>query len=207
MDLSHPEYAVLGEDRARVLHRLFVLAEPVSGRRIHQLSGVKTLRTTQRILDDLVSVGMVDMRSIGSANAYEANRDHVMWGPIEEVLAVPAATEQRITEILRDTIDDRAAGSALYGSFARGEAGTHSDIDLFIVWNEGVSEDVQADILHEVAERIRRLTGNQAQLFAITRPELERLIANDAPLIHSLRNDARRLTGVEIKRLLQGRSA
>ncbi|MCX7521377.1 nucleotidyltransferase domain-containing protein [Microbacterium sp. STN6] len=206
MDLSHPEYAVLGEDRARVLHRLFVLAEPASGRRIHQLSGVKTLRTTQRILEDAVSIGLASVRSVGSANVYEANRDHVMWGPIEQILALSAVTEQRVAEILRDIVNDYAAGTALYGSFARGEAGPHSDIDILIVWNDDVPEERQADILDAAAERVRRLTGNRAQLFALTRAELDRLIGNGAPLIHSLRTDARSLTGVEIKRLLNPRA-
>ena len=57
MDLSHPEYVILGENRARILQRLAVLAEPASGRRIHELSGARALRTTQRILDELVALG------------------------------------------------------------------------------------------------------------------------------------------------------
>ncbi|THG34332.1 nucleotidyltransferase domain-containing protein [Glaciibacter flavus] len=203
MDLSHPEYAVLGEDRARILRRLFVLAEPASGRRIHQLSGVTSLRTTQRILDELVRTGMVEVQRLGSAFAYQANRDHVLWGPVEQVLAVPSLAEQQMAEILTETLGDKTTSTALYGSFARGDAREDSDVDILVVWNDHVAAGQKEDTLHAAAEAIRRLTGNETQLFAVSPAELNRLIENDAPLIESLRTDARRLTGIELKRLLK----
>ena len=123
MDLSHPEYAVLGENRARILYRLAVLAEPTSGRRIHHLSGVASLRTTQRILGELVDVGLVDVQAVGAANAYTLNRAHVLWSPIEQILAVPAATESKIAEIVSAAVRDHAVATAIYGSYARGKLG------------------------------------------------------------------------------------
>lgn len=205
MDLSHPEYAVLGENRARILYRLAVLAEPTSGRRIHHLSGVASLRTTQRILGELVDVGLVDVQAVGAANAYTLNRAHVLWSPIEQVLAVPAATESEIAEIVSAAVRDHAVATAIYGSYARGEAGPESDIDILVVWEPEVSEDQAAGILDAVGEQIRKLTGNRAQLFPVSREELDRLIGRSEPFIESLRKDARTLTGIEIKRLL-GRS-
>lgn len=205
MDLSHPEYAILGENRARILYRLAVLAEPTSGRRIHHLSGVASLRTTQRILGELVDVGLVDVQPVGAANAYTLNRAHVLWPPIEQVLALPAATESAIAQIVGAAVRDHAVGTAIYGSFARGEAGPDSDIDILVVWEPGVSPDQAASILDNVAEQIRKLTGNRAQLFPVSGDELDRLVGRSDPFIESLRTDARTLTGIEIKRLL-GRS-
>ncbi len=205
MDLSHPEYAILGENQARILHRLAVLAEPTSGRRLHQLSGVASLRTTQRILGELVDIGLVDVQAIGAANAYTLNRDHVLWPPIERILAVPAVTESEIAEIVRAALHDYTASTALYGSYARGEAGPDSDIDILVVWEPGVSQEGAVGILDKVAEQIRKLTGNRAQLFPMGRDELARLVGRSDPFIESLRQDARTLTGIQIKRLL-GRS-
>ncbi|QDZ15691.1 nucleotidyltransferase domain-containing protein [Humibacter ginsenosidimutans] len=207
MNLSHPDYTLIGEDRARVLRRLSRLTEPSSGRGIHQQSGVNSLRTTQRILDDLVRLGIVDMQSFGSANAYEPNRDHVIWEVFATLQAIPGRIESHVAEIMKETIGDRALGTAVYGSFARGQAGAKSNLDVLIVWNDEPSPDEQTDMLHRTSERIKRLTGNDAQLFAITKEELDDLIAKDTPLIHYLRRDARGLTGVDVKHLLEGSHA
>jgi predicted nucleotidyltransferase len=203
MDLSHPEYTVLGENRARVLYRLSVLVDPASGRRIHALSGVRSLRTTQQILADLAKVGLVEVRQIGAANAYSVNRNHVLWPPIEQVLAVRALTEAGIVEILDHALGDRAAATAVFGSYARGEAGMESDVDILVVWATDEPSDGLVEALDDAAERIRQLTGNQAQIFPVTRRELADLLDRGDPFVESLRQDARTLTGLPIKPLLE----
>ncbi|HEU0256465.1 MAG TPA: nucleotidyltransferase domain-containing protein [Microbacteriaceae bacterium] len=202
MDLSHPEYTLFGADKARVLRRLAMLDEPTSGRRIHQLSGVRTLRTTQRILDELVRVGLVRSRVVGRANAYRANRNHVLWPVIEAAIGVPAATEARIAEILAEDLGEQAVSTALYGSAARREAGPDSDVDIFAVWKDGAPAEHAADLVNSAATRIEEVTGNPAQIFAVDEEELGRLVAQKAPLVESLRRDARNLTGQDLRDLI-----
>jgi predicted nucleotidyltransferase len=205
MDLTHPAFEVLGENRARVLHQLALLAEGASGRSIHTLSGVKALQTTQQILDDLTRIGVVAVRRIGSANLYTLNRDHILWAPIEAILTTPARTEQEIAAVLDATLAEHARAMLLYGSFARNEAGPDSDIDILIVWNDGVDEQLATELLDTAAQRIRGLTGNDAQLLAVTNSELEGLVARGDPIVDSLRAEARPLkSGISMKQLLRG---
>jgi predicted nucleotidyltransferase len=204
MDLSHPEYTVLGENRARVLSRLSLLVDPMSGRRIHELSGVRSLRTTQQILADLAEIGLVEVRRVGSANAYSVNRQHVLWPLIEQVLAVRSLTETRIAAILDEALGDHVTATAVFGSYARGDAGRQSDIDIVVVVETIEAADGLVAALDDVAESIRQLTGNEAQLLPLARQELSALIARDDPLVASLRRDARPLTGVPITTLLEG---
>lgn len=205
MDLSHSAYEVLGKNRARVLLRLSLLTDGVSGRTIHRLSGVKTLRTTQDILSDLTTIGLVDVRRVGSGHIYSLNREHILWAPIDELLATPARLEKQLAQALESTFAEHAAGTLIYGSFARNEAGPDSDIDILVVWNDTVDEEHATELLDVAAQRIRRLTGNDAQLFAVTLPELAGLIANEDPLIDSLRADARPLSSkATVKTLLGG---
>lgn len=208
MDLTHPAFTVLGENRARILHRLAVLAEPVSGRRIHELSGVKSLRTVQRILDDLVRAGLVSVRRVGPANAYTLNREHILWDPIEGVLAGAARAVTGIADILTENVGHLARAAFLYGSMARGDGDAESDIDILIVWDDSVSGVETAELLDNAAKRIERLTGNRAQLLSLTERELSRLVERQDPLVESFRSDARPLTdGADIKTLLKGAEA
>jgi predicted nucleotidyltransferase len=202
VDLSHPEYVILGENRARILHRLAVLAEPASGRRIHELSGVRALRSTQRILDELVALGLVDMQKVGPANAYTLNRGHVLWGPIEKILATRAIVASAVEDAVREVTADVVVSAAIYGSLARGEAGPESDIDVLVVWEDGSSENQRDGIIAALEERVRRLTGNRVQVLAVTRAELARLADHDDPLVASIRRDGWTLTGAEIGSLL-----
>ena len=202
MDLSHPEYVILGENRARILHRLAVLAEPASGRRIHELSGVRSLRTTQRILDELVALGLVDMQKVGPANAYTLNRGHVLWDPIEKVLGTRAVVASAVEETVREATAGVVASAAIYGSMARGEAGPESDVDVLVVWEDETTVDQRDAVLEALEERLRRLTGNRVQALAVTRAELARLVDHEDPLVASIRRDGKTVTGVEIGSLL-----
>jgi predicted nucleotidyltransferase len=202
VDLSHPEYLILGESRARILHRLAVLAEPASGRRIHELSGVRALRSTQRILDELVALGLVDMQKVGPANAYTLNRGHVLWGPIEEILATRAVVASAVEEAVREVTAGVVVSATIYGSMARGEAGPESDVDVIVVWEDATAVDQRDAVLDALEERVRRLTGNRVQALAVTTAELARLVDHDDPLVASIRRDSRTVTGVGIRSLL-----
>jgi predicted nucleotidyltransferase len=202
VDLSHPEYVILGENRARILQRLAVLAEPASGRRIHELSGARALRTTQRILDELVALGLVDMQKVGPANAYTLNRGHVLWDPIEKVLATRAVVASAVEEAVREVTAGVVVSAAIYGSMARGEAGPESDVDVLVVWEDATAVDQRDAALESLDERVRRLTGNRVQVLAVTGAELARLVEHDDPLVVSIRRDGQTVTGVEIRSLL-----
>ncbi|MGR0218689.1 nucleotidyltransferase domain-containing protein [Agromyces sp. ZXT2-6] len=206
MDLSHPEYVILGENRARILHRLAVLAEPASGRRIHELSGVRALRTTQRILDELVALGLVDMQKVGPANAYTLNRAHVLWNPIEEILATRAVVGSAVEEAVREVTAGVVVSAAIHGSMARGEAGPESDVDVLVVWEDATAVDQRDAVLEALDERVRRLTGNRVQALAVTGAELARLVEHDDPLVASIRRDGQTVTGVEIRTLLAAKT-
>jgi predicted nucleotidyltransferase len=194
MNLSHPAFDLFGENEGRVLHRLAVLAEGASGRRIHVLSGVNSLRTTQGILEKFARAGIVTVRALGNSHEYILNRDHALWPPIREILELPASVEQEIGRILARAFDKRVAGAALYGSFARGDANPTSDVDILILLAEGNLAPDLVDAIDSVSNEIQKLTGNEAQILPMSKKELLRLVDQKDPLIESLRADARPLT-------------
>jgi predicted nucleotidyltransferase len=204
MNLSHPEFDAFGENEGRVLRRLSVLAEGTTGRKVHELAGVTSLRTTQMILERLTNIGLVDMRPVGSANVYSLNREHALWEPIQKVLALPAIVEEQIAEILSVAFGKGLVGAALYGSFARGEADADSDVDILIVHADGDLARDFVDAIDATSEAIQVLTGNTAQLLPVSLSELRNLVLHDDPLVRSLRADARSLVdGFELSKILQ----
>lgn len=204
MNLSHPEFDAFGENEGRILRRLSVLAEGATGRRVHELAGVASLRTTQTILERFTNIGLVDMRPVGSANVYSLNRGHALWEPIQKVLALPAVVEAQIAEIVSGAFGEGLVGAALYGSFARGEADSDSDIDVLIVHADDDLVRDFVDAIDASSERIRVLTGNDAQLLPVSLSELRDLVLHDDPLVGSLRADARSLVdGFELGKILQ----
>lgn len=205
MDLNHPLRSIMGKNRARVVHVLAVLADATPGRRIHELSGNKSLATTQAVLEELVVIGLADLRRIGNANAYSLNRTHVLWAPLETILEIPAELENKIGWILRDEFGEHLIAAALFGSFARGTAHAESDVDILLVHTEKSPAQPIDDPLDRASGRIRALTGNAAQILTMTESEVRQLAESDDPFAASLDREARMLTdGPDLRDFLRG---
>lgn len=202
MDLSHPARDLLGENAERILHRLAMLPDGETGNRLHQLSGSSSQRSTQRLLDRLVGIGVVQATPVGNAKEYRLNRSHVLWPVIELALATAASTEEGVGEIVRRAVGPQVI-AAVYGSFARREAGGHSDLDILIVWPD-IEPELQETAINTIDLGIRQLTGNLVQIASITRDDLARMVALGDPLVESWKREARTLTqGTSIQALIE----
>jgi hypothetical protein len=196
VNLSRPLDGLVDPNVARVLYRLAILPQGETGRRIHELSGVGALRTTQRILGELVSIGLVDVESVGPSNRYALNRSHILWGPVEALFASPARIEQRIAE----TFADAAPGNslAIYGSAARGDADRDSDIDILIVWDTPLSLDDREEIISRTGLAAVEATGNNPHIVDIDNAKLLSMAASHDPLTDSWLSEARTLVGTPV---------
>lgn len=201
MDLSHPVEELFGVNSGRILHRLAIVAEDLSGRRLAELAGVP-VASAARVLAELESIGLVTARNVGRARLYRVNRAHVLWGPIEAIMAAPARIEQLAAESVVAHVGDRAT-LATFGSFARGDAGPLSDLDLLIVWDESVTDEEREETLDAVHQQIGVATGNRVEIVEIDDEDLRRMASVKDPLIDSWRREARTLTGLEFKRRLE----
>jgi hypothetical protein len=94
---------------------------------------------------------------------------------------------------------------SLFGSTARGDGNTDSDIDLFVVRPGAVGEDdagwrAQVD---ELAGQIQRWTGNHAGIAEAAEGELAELHSTQPPIVAELRSDAIALSGPDVQDLLE----
>lgn len=201
MDLSHTAEQLLGANVGGILRRMSIVGEDLTGRRLAQLSGVP-VASAARALAELEKIGLVTSRSAGSARLYALNRAHVLWDPIERILAAPVRVEQLAAESVTAHVGDRAT-VATFGSFARGDSGPDSDIDLLIVWDDAVSVEDRDSALDALNRDLAQATGNRVEVIAIEDDDLRRMASARDPLLESWAREARTLTGVEVKTRLK----
>ena len=104
----------------------------LTGREIQRLARHGSHQGVRNAADRLASEGVVERRSVGNANLYRLNRDHVAAPWIEKLATLP----EQIVERLRGAISEWAQPpllAMLFGSVATGHATSASDLDLLIV--------------------------------------------------------------------------
>jgi len=208
MDLSSPMRSVNPSAHGAVLTVLARAGEPLSGRKVAELTDGKVGQVrTNEVLRLLAEAGLVLREDHPPAKVYRLNRDHVAAD------AIVALSDQ--WTLLLGRIQDHLAGwepapvsACLFGSAARGEAGPGSDIDVLLVSPVEVSELVTAELswhaqVEDLSARIRLWSGNACEVLELTRLELEHAARRDDRLVRDLRSDAIPLCGQDIRTLLR----
>ena len=177
---------------------------PRSGREIARRAG-RSKTGVQHVLDRLVDQGIIERLPAGNAQLYSLNRRHLLASAVEQM----AGANTELIRRLRGEIGSweiPAEHSSLFGSTARGDGDTHSDIDLLVVRPATLdpeSEQWRAQI-DALAENVRRWTGNNAGIVEISTADLPRLAEEQPPVLAELRRDAIELTGKPPRTLLRG---
>lgn len=122
-----------------------------TGRQLALAAGVQP-KLARAALSDLVRGGLVRERKAGRAFLYTLNRQHYA---VSGVLAPAFKRETEWLEVLARRLITVAPGMirsvVLYGSWARGEAGSESDVDLLVV----VSDSARKDLLERRLDTFR----------------------------------------------------
>jgi predicted nucleotidyltransferase len=131
------------------------------------------------------------------------NRDHLATPAVEALTSLRATLIERLKETLASW-DPAPTHASVFGSVARGDGGTDSDIDLLLVRPDSVDEEDnrwrrQIDDLTADAER---WTGNRLAPLELDESGVRRLARDRPPLVGELRSDAITLLGSGIRTLL-----
>ncbi len=194
MDLSNAGSDLLGATEANVLRALARLDEPMSGRQIASLAGEQSHSTTQRILHRYRRIGLVEATQLSSATLYRLNREHVLWGPLREMLDAAAAVDRQIADLVAGEFGDSARVAA-FGSVAAGTSRPDSDYDVLLVVGDDVPAGERERVATTVADLIERLTGNDGQVIDVSESELRDLELHGAPIVAEWKQHARPIDG------------
>lgn len=203
MDVSRPYTALCPTLDSEVLNVLAGTTRPLTGREVARLVGRKTHSGVLEVLNRLSEHGLVERQEAGKAFLYTLNRDHLA-APAVELLA---QMREELLRRLRQTIETWEIvpiSVSLFGSAARGDGGTTSDIDLFVVRPNDVSEDDPRwrGQLHQLAGHAERWTGNRVAIAEAAEREARRLRKNRPHIVREMSADAIALSGKDLRSLL-----
>ncbi|MGB8021534.1 MAG: nucleotidyltransferase domain-containing protein [Candidatus Nanopelagicales bacterium] len=196
MDMSNPARAVIPTLDADVLRVLAGTTRPMTGHQVHRVAGVGSRQGVANVLARLVDVGLVHVTDAGSAYLYVLNREHVA---APAVLALQDLRGELFTRI-RTTVEAWPVAPlalSVFGSVARGDGSTASDVDVLLVRPPGVPEDdpAWAAAVDGLRQGILKWSGNTASIIEVTTDQVGDMVARGEPVVDSLRNDEVPLVG------------
>jgi predicted nucleotidyltransferase len=190
MNLSEPLDGLTSAVEAAVLRVLSRADVGFSGRQVHALAGTGSTSSVHRALSGLVRIGLVTAESRPPSIIYRINREHALWPVIDAALS----SRTRVFESIRSfCADDLPHGLDLtvvvYGSVARRDSSLDSDLDLFVVYPDGIDDESRADVNYRIARHAETITGNEAQVFSVERADLAQRILENDPLVANVLTD------------------
>ena len=189
MDVARPYAHIVPGARGLLLATLVQLETPVTVRALARHAGVSP-QGALSLVNELAAAGLVFAEPVGRALLVSLNREHLAAEPLIALVALRARLVERLTAELATW--PRLAGAWLFGSTARGDGGTDSDVDLLLVAEESIDDDEWAEATARLTDHVRRWTGNHVQLVEHTRRSFAQL--RRKPLVASLRADGIQLT-------------
>ncbi|SEF12030.1 nucleotidyltransferase domain-containing protein [Jiangella alba] len=199
MDWSDPATAVMSHGTAAVIRALSG-ARSFGVRELAGVAGVSPTRARQ-VVQRLAEHGLVEVDAHPGAHLVRLNLDHLAVQPT-------IALAHLRTEVLHRLGNEvngwplPAEHVSLFGSAARGDGNTYSDIDLLVVRPSGDQEAWD----HQLADSgaaIRRWTGNWVSWFEVEVGGLQRMAAEEEPIVDEWCRDAILLRGRSLNSLLR----
>lgn len=205
MNLTEPMRSVIPGAHGQVLQVIAQTRKALTARQVALLTeGGTTKRRANDVLQELTEAGIVLRQDSAPSYLYTLNYDHLA---AESIVALSMMREQlleRIQEQVRAWAW-RPAAVYLFGSTARGEATTRSDIDLLIVKPSDFptnEEDEWDDQLSALSENVHRWSGNYCEILDLTEHEVVEAVNSDNRLALDLRDHGRILFGSKRAHLL-----
>lgn len=196
MDLTRPWASIRSPIDMEVLLVLRGTTRPLTGREVARLVRAGSQPAVNAALRRLAEQGLVQAEEAGNAYLHTFNREHLAAPAIELLADIRTELERRLrAEIAEWKLAPTHV--SIFGSAARGDGDTRSDIDIFVVRPADVPEDdpgwrEQLDLL---SDHVHDWTGNRAAVSEVSAADVRRLRRERPPVVEELSRDAITLAG------------
>ncbi len=186
MDVSLPITTVVPSLDGPILAALAATTTPMGLATVHARAGRGSKSGIRTVLLRMVEEGLV----LDVPGGYVLNRDHLAAPAIESLASLHGELVDRIRQAVEEwPVPPTLVG--LFGSAARRDGDSHSDIDVLVV-----SEDPElAERVDALAVQIQRWTGNGPHVVGRTPAEVARLRRADEPILAEWTRDLVVLAG------------
>jgi len=175
----------------------------VSGRELARRIGASP-EGVRRVLFELVRHGIVLTEEAPPARLYRINQGHLMYAAVHMLVGVRSQLFAWIASLVKEW-EPEPLSVAAYGSAARGDGTTESDIDLLIVGSDEVQPGYytwHSVLGAQLLDQVTLWTGNRVELVEYQLHELQVRTRRGDPLLRSIMGDAVTVFGAELGALL-----
>ena len=175
MRFHEPLNDILGNrTQVKVLRLLARTRSAHTGRELARLIG-QSHNSTRFALEELERNGLIVKQQAGRSNLYSLDEDNIL---MRDILLPAFKLEGRLLDevamILSREIGDQLLDIILFGSIAKAEESSRSDMDLVLVFKDEVNLKDIEDTVAEASLLIAKMFGNQVSPIIVTKAEFER---------------------------------
>jgi hypothetical protein len=178
----------------------------LTGRQVATMAGRTSHSGVQKVLGRLVEHGLVERVELNRAHLYSLNREHLAAPAVEILMGMSNTLIDRMRTVSSEW-NIQPTHLSMFGSAARGDGGTESDIDLFAVRPRAVDDEdaVWRQQIEGLRAGAERWTGNPTSVSEVSETGMARLAAEGAEIIDEIRRDGVLLAGASLGVLLESR--
>jgi predicted nucleotidyltransferase len=203
MNVSRTYSAVAPTVDGDVLVVLAQTTQPLTGRRIARLARRGSVAAVAKALNRLVGQGLVLRQDVPPASLYTLNRQHVAAPTVETMAMIRTELLDRLRQAFSGW-NIPPVHASMFGSAARQDGGSDSDIDIFLIRPTDVSDEdaTWGEQLHDLGDSILAWTGNHASIIDFAEQDLRQMHDESPPVLADLRRDGIDLAGTPLRELL-----
>lgn len=194
--IDTPLDEILGSmSKVRMLRAMLNATQPVSGRQAARLAGASM--KARVALDDLADAGLITRRESTGQFLYSFNYENCLADSIVRLFQAEVSRTASLLSDLRTALKSEkgVTAAAVFGSAARGEGKSGSDLDLLVVVKTGAGKAKVTDALLEKAPSLFSRYGIRLAPIVLTEERWQAQRGQGSGFAAEALRDARMLLG------------